>query len=1142
MRSAPRAMLVIALSFVPTAAASPQDAGPTAIGSDAHRFDMVLDGRLESNYAHALARNGGQLPVDPNGRAISSTAAKGLIMARDKVAEQYEEYADKLEADRDAGVQDKYSHLGDLARESSDLARDVRELKNERHRLFGEDRLDPNPNYEEELKAIEEEIDQRRIETFRQYPELAVRKDGTELWEALAAGDWEGDLAGLANLNDIYNTYLDYGAATLRTKALETRQTWDWEGLFEYGSERYSNAHQALELEGELVGSTLPGQFMNTITGNYDAYEAEEAVEDAWWQVGILAASAIAIPIGAVACAGVGAVEVVRAGDELVVRYLDVEEAAATQTVNGARYTFDAEDKQDAASGEFAFAVLTVGVDVLEGVRAVRMVPPKRCASAADDLADARPVTGADEATRPSSGDAPDPNATQELPPPDLPPDEAVPPSRPTGDQTQELPPPDMPPDPNATQELAPPDLPPDEVADVSRPTTGDATEQLSPPDLPPTMDPELEAWYKRQSETIERLEGEIERFRERGFEVDDLERDLERLRNEQPPAHLTGGESDAFVDTDVEDLETARETARRTGMSEEEIQAIETENPGDPASALTREALQREGHTFVDGAPPDTRRLAEIMTGASRNEGRLSPEDVQWLEEMGGLDYIEKLKKRWFRYKSAEARPEPGREYGAEYEQVLGDAQADDLAEWYTRARTGDAAEAANPARADSPDRPRTGEAESPDPTPDPRPGGSSVAATVEGVEAAETGVDVQEDLEARSAEPATPETTEAPESGITRDSGPESAAMTGAGSSGDETAIAIGFDYATAVDPIDITLRPPRPQGEPTATSPDETGRIASEAPTTGDAPDEALSVGVDNAADVLNNDFVADASADDATQIMATVGRTVADVTDALSPFSAAPGEPLARLAYHATGRTSSDQPGGHGPGTGRWPGTGAVVDAAPPELLALLQRHDLAPDADGVTAFLTSLGGSTGQVFELVVVNGGDRPVEVDLSGVIVEPVQLGRRARRELEEQLGQLAARDPATARMVGYCMEFTKNPPTAGQLFRIASHELQERYAPLRDVMRVGQELYDAGLLNPDSDPESYAHSIVQWALWTELEDLDEDRFTESFLEHTRRNLEAAGRRWTDEIEDAVEALVPNRWQDIQRVLAETR
>ena len=162
--------------------------------------------------------------------------------------------------------------------------------------------------------------------------------------------------------------------------------------------------------------------------------------------------------------------------------------------------------------------------------------------------------------------------------------------------------------------------------------------------------------------------------------------------------------------------------------------------------------------------------------------------------------------------------------------------------------------------------------------------------------------------------------------------------------------------------------------------------------------------------------------------------------------------------------------------------------------------------------------------------------------VSAEGLVVEPVELGAAMKQRLEQEVRALAGRNPITATLDAYCLDFLRQPPDLGTVFRVADQELQQRFAPLRDVLRAGRRLYDAGLLNPDSDPEEYFHSIRQWALWSVQENLDAGSFGEAFLEHTRKNFETAGQPWTEEVEELVQGLVPNRWQDIARIVEEAR
>jgi hypothetical protein len=167
-------------------------------------------------------------------------------------------------------------------------------------------------------------------------------------------------------------------------------------------------------------------------------------------------------------------------------------------------------------------------------------------------------------------------------------------------------------------------------------------------------------------------------------------------------------------------------------------------------------------------------------------------------------------------------------------------------------------------------------------------------------------------------------------------------------------------------------------------------------------------------------------------------------------------------------------------------------------------------------------------------------GAEPGKPLSLDGLVAEPVELDAEAKRRVEEEVRRLAARNPVTARLDAYCLEFMRLPPDLGTVFRIASAEVQSRYSQVRDVLTAGRRLRDAGLLHPDSDPGEYFHSTRQWAVWALQENLDADGYGRAFLEHTRKNFETAGQPWTPEVEDLVKGLVPNRWRDIVSVLEE--
>ncbi len=192
----------------------------------------------------------------------------------------------------------------------------------------------------------------------------------------------------------------------------------------------------------------------------------------------------------------------------------------------------------------------------------------------------------------------------------------------------------------------------------------------------------------------------------------------------------------------------------------------------------------------------------------------------------------------------------------------------------------------------------------------------------------------------------------------------------------------------------------------------------------------------------------------------------------------------------------------------------------------------------PQEVNVTAFLRSLGTSTGEAFELHILNGAESPISISGDGIVVQPLVLEEQARQMLQDRLTGLASQNPLTAKLNAYCLEFLKQPPTVGQLFQIAQTELQEYYAPARNILAAGRQLFESGLLTGEGDPLAYVHSIKQWALWAHEGDFTFDSFLEAFVEHTQDNFAAAGQPWTDQVEELIRGVAPDRWEDIEMVL----
>jgi hypothetical protein len=185
---------------------------------------------------------------------------------------------------------------------------------------------------------------------------------------------------------------------------------------------------------------------------------------------------------------------------------------------------------------------------------------------------------------------------------------------------------------------------------------------------------------------------------------------------------------------------------------------------------------------------------------------------------------------------------------------------------------------------------------------------------------------------------------------------------------------------------------------------------------------------------------------------------------------------------------------------------------------------------------IQTVLTSLGGSTGEALQIQVLNPAGGPIKLGGNGLVVEPIR--REAQQKVQKVIAQFAAKNPITAKVNGYCLEFLRQPPGAGTMFRMASPELQKRFAPMRRVLQAAQRMEKLGLMKPDSDPTEYYHSIKQWALWAKTEKFDVRRFGDAFVEHAKKNLKAAGRQWTGQIEDVIRGVVPHRWEQITQVL----
>ena len=187
---------------------------------------------------------------------------------------------------------------------------------------------------------------------------------------------------------------------------------------------------------------------------------------------------------------------------------------------------------------------------------------------------------------------------------------------------------------------------------------------------------------------------------------------------------------------------------------------------------------------------------------------------------------------------------------------------------------------------------------------------------------------------------------------------------------------------------------------------------------------------------------------------------------------------------------------------------------------------------------LTVYLTSLGRSTGDAFTLTALNHGRAPVSLNFDNLVLEPVRgvATARAAREIANHRG-----GRLTTTLTAYCLEFLKAPPIAGTLFRVADRRGRDKFSRFGHIVAASRRMQRYGLLPPDGgDARAYFHSIRQWAIWTQEQGFDEKRFGDAFVQHTRKNAEQAGRRWTDAFETAARSLVPGRWRAVQFALQE--
>jgi hypothetical protein len=191
---------------------------------------------------------------------------------------------------------------------------------------------------------------------------------------------------------------------------------------------------------------------------------------------------------------------------------------------------------------------------------------------------------------------------------------------------------------------------------------------------------------------------------------------------------------------------------------------------------------------------------------------------------------------------------------------------------------------------------------------------------------------------------------------------------------------------------------------------------------------------------------------------------------------------------------------------------------------------------------VHAYLSALGNSSGEAFDIHIVNDGTAPVRIGGDGIVVEPVK--KNADGPIRAEIQRVATRQNGvqSVRANAYCLDYKLKPPANGTLFRVVDPKTQDQYRPAREILRASRRLQEAGQLQPDSNPTEYFHSIKQWAIWVDKERFTLAKYQNAFVEHTKKTMAAAGRRWSKQFEDALKAIVPHRWSEITKILVEAK
>jgi hypothetical protein len=194
---------------------------------------------------------------------------------------------------------------------------------------------------------------------------------------------------------------------------------------------------------------------------------------------------------------------------------------------------------------------------------------------------------------------------------------------------------------------------------------------------------------------------------------------------------------------------------------------------------------------------------------------------------------------------------------------------------------------------------------------------------------------------------------------------------------------------------------------------------------------------------------------------------------------------------------------------------------------------------------VAVSIEALGVSSGVAFNVSATNNGTLPVQLQGEGVVVEPVRgapsISTAATPGLTREGVSIstAGAPPVTREEVeAFCLERVRPVAPPGTQYRVAPPAVQMQHRRLVDILHAAKKVMDVGGLHPDSDVKGYFNFIRQWSIWTRQENFDEKKFTEEFVNQTKKNVEAKNIKWTGDMQDTVRKAAPGRWRDVTAVL----